>query len=74
MSAQDRVLKVLKSRRKKGVSSVELRAMASVCNAPDAVRKLRRKGHVILTARRDVKWQFRMYPNIGVYIYKGKTK
>lgn len=73
MNAQARVLKILKANRS-GISTVELRVRAEVCNAPDVVRKLRRKGHVILTARRDVKWQFCVYTNIGVYIYKGKAK
>lgn len=73
MNAAQRVLKELKSRRS-GVSSVELAACAAVRNVPDAISRLREQGHVILTARRDVKWQFRLYPNIGVYIYKGKGK
>jgi predicted transcriptional regulator len=72
MRAQDRILNALKEHRKRGVSSVQLAFMTGVRNVPDAVKKLRAKGHKITTVRRDVKWQFRTYPNIGVYIWKGK--
>lgn len=72
MNAQDRVLATLKEHRKCGVSSVQLSFITCVRNVPDAIMKLRAKGHKITTIRRDVKWQFRMYPKIGVYIWKGK--
>lgn len=43
-------------------------------NVPDVVMKLRRKGHIIATARKRVQVGDVAYPDVAVYTYLSNTK
>lgn len=44
-------------------------------NLPDAIKKLRAKGHDIRTTRADVVFSYNLYHNVGIYTYyKPKVK
>lgn len=74
MTRHIELLRLLKRNPKRGVTSARASAYLGIRNVPDAILKLRRKGHNIETTLGPAKFDGKQYVNIATYRYAGREQ